>query len=124
MPETEAAVLPYPTIERRRNPSPELMALVRTIHDAQLALDSKLSNHMTTQKTELAETIASLMAEAFPEGDPSGHRRHHELVIKRAEEQAEFWQKMRLELAKWGLIGFIGWALVQLWNGVLVGPPK
>lgn len=119
----DAAALQFPIIERRRS-SPELIELIRTVHDNQLALSAKLDKHMKEETSELADAIARLMKEAFPEGDPDGHRRHHELVIKQAEEKAEFWQKMRYELSKWGLIGFLGWVVVQLWNGVLAGPSK
>lgn len=122
MPEQQdAAALQFPIIERRRS-SPELIELIRTVHDNQLALSAKLDKHMKEETSELADAIARLMKEAFPEGDPDGHRRHHELVIKQAEEKAEFWQKMRLELAKWGLLGFLGWALLQLWQSFLQGP--
>lgn len=65
--------------------------------------------------------IAAIAA-GFPDGDPAGHRRYHEAEIKRIERRADFWQKMRLELAKWGLIGFLGWAAVALWQQALKGP--
>ncbi len=65
--------------------------------------------------------IAAIAA-GFPDGDPDGHRRYHEAEIKRIERRADFWQKMRLELAKWGLIGFLGWAAVALWQQALKGP--
>jgi hypothetical protein len=64
---------------------------------------------------ELAEAIANIMNKAFPEGDSSGHRIHHEMAIKAAEAKAEFWEKMRFEIFRWGLIGFIGWVVVSLW---------
>ncbi len=108
-------------IERRHGPS-ELLELVRIIHDNQLAIDAKLTHHMEIETQELAQTIAKLMSEAFPEGDPDGHRRHHELVIKQAEESAAFWKTLRIEIAKWGLIGFLGWAVYALWNAFLQGP--
>lgn len=69
------------------------------------------------------ETIRiAAIAAGFPDSDPDGHRRYHEAEIKRIERRADFWQKMRLELAKWGLIGFIGWAAVALWQQALKGP--
>lgn len=108
----------------RRPPSAELLELVRQVHNNQLAMDAKLTKHMEEETTELAEAIATLMREAFPEGDPDGHRRHHELVIKEAEEKAEFWKKMRVALAQYGLLGFTGWALYVLWTAFLQGPHK
>jgi hypothetical protein len=111
-------------LAERRPPSAELLELVKQVHDNQLAMDAKLTKHMTEETVELAEAIASLMKDAFPEGDPGGHRRHHELVIKAAEEKAEFWQKMRIALSQYGLLGFAGWAFWVLWAAFLQGPHK
>ncbi|MGB4817556.1 MAG: hypothetical protein WBP33_00455, partial [Saprospiraceae bacterium] len=59
---------------------------------------------------------------AFPRGDPDAHRLHHELAIRKAEASASFWQTLATELAKYGLIGFIGWAGYALWKAFLAGP--
>ena len=53
--------------------------------------------------------IAQLLAESFPAGDHESHRKYHERLIKADEERIAFWKKMREELTKWGLIGFVGW---------------
>lgn len=65
--------------------------------------------------------IAAIEA-GFPDGDPDGHRRYHEAEIKRIEARAEFRSKLRLSVTQWGLVGFIGWVLVSLWNEFLKGP--
>lgn len=111
-------------IERRHNNNTELLELVKIIHENQIEMDRKLTDHMQNETAELAEAITQLMAQAFPAGDPQGHRAHHELVIKKAEESAAFWKTMRVELAKWGLLGFAGWAIYALWNAFLQGPQK
>jgi hypothetical protein len=59
---------------------------------------------------------------AFPGGDIVGHKEAHQAWIKETERRAEFWQKMKLELAKWGLLAFVGWVCIQLWHGFLKGP--
>ena len=87
--------------------------LVQQIHDNTVAIDKKLT-----------DGLASIRTEAFPEGDADGHRRHHEAVIKAAEDRAMFWRGLRVELAKYGLIGFAGWAVYALWNAFLQGPHK
>jgi hypothetical protein len=110
-------------IERRNNGT-EIIELIRIIHDNQVEMDRKLTSHMENETQELATAITTLMADAFPAGDPGGHRRHHELVIKQAEERAAFWKVLRIEIAKWGLIGFLGWASWSLWNSFLQGPHK
>lgn len=65
--------------------------------------------------------IAAIAA-GFPDGDPDGHRQYHEAEIKRIERRADFWAKLRLELAKYGLVGFLGWAIYALWQQALKGP--
>ena len=59
---------------------------------------------------------------AFPGGDIIGHKEAHQAWIRETERRAEFWRNMKMELAKWGLIGFTGWVLIQLWTGALKGP--
>lgn len=108
----------------RRLQNDLMMTMVKQIHDRLIALDGKLSAHMTDETKELAEAMSQMMASAFPGGDPDGHRRHHELVIKQAEAKTAFWEKMRFELVRWGLIGFLGWAAYALWQSFLQGPPK
>ncbi len=101
-----------------------ILQLVKQTHENQLTMDAKLTHHMTEETNELAEAITKLMSDAFPAGDPVGHRRHHELVIKQAEEKAEFWLKMRIALAQYGLLGFAGWVVYSLWQSFLQGPHK
>ena len=100
-------------VERRKEPASALVMMVEKIHDNVIAIDQKL-----------AIGLAEIRVEAFPEGDADGHRRHHEAIIKAAEDRAKFWQTMRIELSKWGLIGFAGWAVYALWNSLLQGPHK
>lgn len=108
----------------RRSASQELLILIQQIHDSQSSLDQKLTQHMHDETLELGEELAKLLIRAFPEGDPDGHRAHHEAVIKAAEAKAEFWKKMLFEISRWGLIGFIGWAGLALWNAAISGPHK
>jgi len=118
-------------VPERRAAPPELLMLVQQIHESQMqlqasqdALNDKLTAHMTEEAQELASAIERLMSDAFPAGDPAGHKRYHEAFIQQAEDKAEFWKKMRLELAKWGLLGFLGWAVVTLWQAFLHGPSR
>lgn len=59
---------------------------------------------------------------AFPADDPAGHRAYHDEVINIARARKEFWQKLLFELAKWGLLGFLGWMLIAGWRDFLKGP--
>lgn len=101
---------------------PVLLELVKQVHASQKALDLKLTHHMTDETEELAQAIAKLMREAFPEGDPDGHRRHHELVIQREEERAQFWHEMRVAAAKWAGLGVLGFLVAAAWTQFLKGP--
>lgn len=110
--------------EERRLHNELLMEMVRETRDSTAALDAKLTKHMIEEPRDWAAAISDLMKSSFPEGDPDGHRKHHEAVIKAAEEKAEFWKKMRMELVQKGLIGFGLWALYALWVALLHGPAK
>ena len=101
----------------RRDYSPILL-LVQQINEKLEVVDSKLTAHVSEELLKIAEEIASLMVKSFPEGDPHGHRRAHEAAIKAAEDKAQFWKTMRAELGKWGLIGFIGFAIAAMWHRI------
>jgi len=86
-----------------------IIMLLKVVYDKIDTMDTKLTQHIHDETSSLAEEIASLIIKSFPEGDPDGHRKDHELSIKRAKASADFWEKMRFEISKWGLIGFTGW---------------
>ena len=97
---------------------------VKTLSSDVRDLNGRLANHMKDETLELAEAVAALMVKSFPEGDPDGHRAYHEAQMDAAKDRAEFWKKMRFELSRAGLAGFLLWVGVQLWHGVLAGPSK
>ena len=122
-------------VERRAEPT-SLVLLMQQIHDNQVlmmdrhaladakqdAFDKKLTRHMTDETSELAQEITRLMTAAFPDGDPDGHRRHHEAIIVAAEERAAFWKKMREEIGKWGILGVMGFIVIATWAKFVRGP--
>lgn len=99
----------------RRAPSSELLFLVQEVKTNQEELDRKLE----AVPTDIAKALAVLMKDAFPDGDPDGHRRYHEASIKEAEAKAEFWSKMRVSVSTWGLIGVLGMLGMMAWNGFI-----
>jgi hypothetical protein len=107
---------------RKDNPMPALLALVTQVHETQLEMDRKLTTHMTNETQELARAMTELMSKAFPAGDPEGHRHHHELVIKQAEEKARFWHEMRVAAAKWAGLGVLSFLALAAWQAFLKGP--
>ena len=86
--------------------------------------NNALQAHIAEETSDIAKEVASLMAAAFPEGDPDGHRRHHELVIAKEEARAAFWQKMLFEISRFGLIGLFGWFCLVAWKAFLLGPKQ
>lgn len=77
-----------------------------------------------TAKESVREIVSDALSDAFPDGDPDGHRIAHEAWIKKVEESAAFWKKMREELIKYGLFAFLGFCVVAVWQSLVLGPPK
>ncbi len=105
--------------ERRRNDT-LVLALMQEVRDTVNRVEKRLNDHITEEEA----VISSMMTDAFPDGDPEGHRRHHEAEIKRIEDRAKFWGEMRNHLAKWGVVGLAGWLVYVVWVAVLKGPIK
>lgn len=103
---------------RKDNQLDVVLVLVRQIHDSQLALDQKFTRHIEEETTQLAASIAKLMSQAFPEGDPDGHRRHHLLVIAREEAKVKFWNEMVTAGAKWAGLGVLGFLATAVWFAI------
>lgn len=118
-------------LPERRTETSALLVLVQAVHDDVKLVHGDLENfnkrfgeHMATETLELTKVMERLLTSAFPEGDATGHRKHHEAVIAKAEARAAFWRKMAEEITKYGLIGFLGWLAVTAWQAFLQGPHK
>ena len=122
MPERRTKVIPDYQPEQRKPHEPTMVELLNFINHQISEMRTDLSDHMKDETAELAKTVALMMKEAFPEGDPVGHRKHHEAVIKQAEAKAAFWSDMASSVAKWGLFGFFTWLVYAAWTAFLKGP--
>lgn len=114
-----------PITERRRNPTNDhaiMLDIVKQTRDDVHDLKQKLTEHIQMEEDMTATLIKNLSVQSFPDGNPDLHRMYHEAVIKREEEKALFWKKMLFELVKWGLLGFLGWMVVEAWIAFLRGP--
>jgi hypothetical protein len=118
-------------LEERRENDSLVLHLMQEIHDDVKALKADvkaqgtaLIEHIAEEPKAFTAMVESAFAQAFPSGDPVGHRKVHEANIKAAEGRAEFWKKLLFELSKYGVIGFVGWGLVNLWTAFLHGPGK
>lgn len=89
-----------------------MLELVKKIDADLLAIKKQLE--MFPQQRE--EIIEGLLNRAFPDGDPEGHRAHHEAIIRKAEASAKFWEDIRTSTARWGIIGATGFLLTILWK--------
>lgn len=107
-------------VERRRDEPQAVLEMMAALSTQIGQLNASIHQHRKEQQVELE----AVMIRAFPDGDPEGHRRHHEAVIRAAEARAEFWAKMRFELFRWGLLGFMGWALLTMWKSFIQGPQQ
>lgn len=116
---THEVILPFED-RRKSDPNAPLFQLINQLHGVVQNLEQALQRSTDDQK----KAVADVLDRAFPEGDPEGHRRYHEAAIAAAEEQRDFWKKLKLELFKWGLIGFIGWSVYAMWTSFLQGPHK
>ena len=103
-------------VERRQNQQ----IIFDLIQQQNEKLD-KLTEFVRSSTSDQAQRLESL-ASGFPDDDPAGHRRYHEAEIKRIEARAYFWAKLHLSVTQWGLLGFLGWAAVSLWQEFLKGP--
>lgn len=109
--------------DRRKQTDAEILTgMMEKLMERMDRYDERLADHMAQEAAEMKAVLESAMHNSFPDGDPDGHRRAHEAWIKREEDRAAFWEKMKIELGKYGLIGFIGWAGYYLWQGFLKGP--
>ena len=86
-------------------------------------VQESFSQHTADEASEMRSLSAAVakFSDAFPKGDTTGHRMYHEATINKLERRAAFWDTMYKELAKYGLIGFCGWAIYALWDALLRG---
>ena len=88
-----------------------LMHLIEELTSQVHEMREEFKAHRETLEIEQSTMRSRLLMESFPLGDHEAHRKYHERLIKADEERIAFWKKMREELTKWGLIGFVGWFL-------------
>ena len=68
-------------------------------------------DHIESQLSEILAEVRALSS-AFPQdtqgrADVAGHRQFHEAKIAAAKAEKEFWQELRLELAKKGALAIL-----------------
>ena len=90
--------------------------------------DDQGERHETPEELSIEKKLDLILAEvkhmrsAFPKDedgnvDYEGHRKYHESLIRAAEAQAEFWNDLKREVAKKGILAAIVIVLGLLWLG-------
>lgn len=101
-----------------------VLAMMQTIHADVKAMDAKLTDHINTEPDEWMAVMRKLQEDAFPAGDPEGHRKAHEEQMQSIHDRAEFWKKMAFEVTKYGVLGVLGWLAYHAWVAFIHGPGK
>ena len=86
-----------------------------------LHLQELLGKHKEHSDDNLKMTVAEIrsdIAAAFPDGDAKAHCEYHREIMEQIKARKEFWQKMRYEIYRYGLIGFCIWLVAQLAHSV------
>lgn len=90
--------------------------------------DDQGERHETPEELSIEKKLDLILVEvkhmrsAFPKDDDGdvdyeGHRKYHESLIRAAEAQAEFWNDLKREVAKKGILAAIVIVLGLLWLG-------
>ena len=113
-----------PFIERRgsgeRRGSEIVLGIVQQIND----MHTDLKNHIKDEQEDIALAVANIVTRSFPDGDPEGHKRHHEAVIKQQEAKADLYSFLLKEGLKYGLITCLCWIGYSIWQGFILGIRK
>lgn len=116
------------TLQDRRKPDPQIEFLTSILQSVQ-GLHAKIADledlrySIGTLTNTVEDHIAdenSICKAAFPSGDPDGHRRYHEALLKKAENEAELVMEAKKKLVGLGIpaiIFAIAVVLVFYWNG-------
>jgi hypothetical protein len=65
------------------------------------------------------EAMINRYASGFPDDDPEGHRKAHESLIRRNERISALCDKLLFEIAKWGLLGLLGWVIYAMGHEIV-----
>lgn len=86
---------------KRRSTDPVLDA----IKDLQQSFNVK--HDESTVHLEALEEKVDLVLRGFPDGDPLSHREFHEALIDRAKARKKFWDDLRSELIRKGILSML-----------------
>ena len=103
---------------RDRIAAQALLQHIQNVDAVVKELDEKMTYHHSIFREDVEKAVEKVYVSAFPDGDPTGHRKHHELVIQREEERIAFWHEMRMAAAKWAGLGILGFLGTAVWIAI------
>ena len=112
----------FNSIEDKRSTDVMILDMITTVLQEQRKLSSALTQHIQDESINFDKMILAALALGYPGGDAEEHRRGHELTIKVLLKRVEFWDKMKISVSSWGLIGVLGALALWAWTGFLKGP--
>jgi len=92
--------------DARKTCPEEVVALLQIIASRQTEVLSRVDSNERKFETHLLEErerIDRILSDAFPNGDPNGHRKAHEIMIQSETERAKFYSDLRNELFRRGI---------------------
>ena len=112
----------------RRKPDSQIEFLTSILQSVQRLNDKieamqDVRNDLRDIKRTLTEHIDeenNMCKAAFPDGDPDDHRKFHEALIRKADNERELILEAKKKMLGWGLTALltaIGVLIVYYWNG-------
>lgn len=103
-----------------------MLTLLQNIHDDVKRMDERLESHIDEEEELMERHTAEIVAlqAAFPRGDMAGHQLYHASIIQRNDWISQVCKDITKEIAKYGLIGALGWLAYHAWVDFLAGPGK
>ena len=102
--------------ERRRTPAiteAQIALMVEEEVERRLAkFEDKIIAHMDVKFGQMHK----MFSDAFPDGDPHGHRMYHERSIKTADQWSKFKMGLVDKLAAGGAWAILGFVALALWD--------
>jgi hypothetical protein len=111
-------------IERRKSSEQYGFEMYRGIVQQVSEIHTELKNRRMDGKEDIELAVANIVTRSFPEGDPEGHKRYHEAVIKQQEAKADLYRFLLKEGLKYGLITCLCWIGYSIWQGFILGIRK
>ncbi|MFZ2287604.1 MAG: hypothetical protein WAV93_11515 [Bacteroidales bacterium] len=96
------------TPRERRSEDREVIELVREMFVVVRQMRQELAARILTED--------HIVAQAFPNGNIHDHSAWHSATTQKEKAKAAFWDDMAKSVAKWGLLGTLGFLAVAAWE--------